>query len=331
MYQPEAYGIALAFMLISMICWGSWANTMKLTPGWRFQLFYWDYTLGVLLMSLVWGLTLGNTDDGPLSFFRNLQQAGTAKIFLALLGGVVFNVANLLLVAAIEIAGLAVAFPIGIGLALVEGVALNYILAPRGNPVLLFGGLILVILAIVCDALAYRRKEVGRSETSRKGIALSVACGVLMGLFYPFVTKAITGEDALGPYTVGFVFAVGILICTVPANYFLMRFPVAGGGPVSFKEYVSARASWHLFALIGGLIWCTGTVLNFVAANAQLVGPAVSYAIGNGATMVSAIWGVFLWKEFSGAPAAALRLLALMFAFFIVGLGAIALAPIVKF
>jgi glucose uptake protein len=328
MYQPESYGIALVMMVVSMLCWGSWANTMKLTPGWRFQHFYWDYVLGVLVMSVIWGITLGSTNQGPQSFMQNLSRAGSSAILYALLGGVVFNVANLLLVAAIEIAGLAVAFPVGIGLALVEGVVINYILDPKGNPYLLFGGLSLVIFAIVCDAMAYRRKEAGSTNVSTKGIVISILAGLLMGLFYPFVTKALTDPRPLGPYTVGFVFAVGILLCTIPANYALMRWPIAGGGALSMRGYFTARGGWHLFAILGGLIWCTGTVFNFVAGRAQLVGPAVSYAIGNGATMVSAAWGVIVWKEFSGAPAGVMRLIALMFILFVVGLGAIAVAPL---
>src|SRR5882762_8914885 len=159
MYQPEAYGIALLFMIGSMLCWGSWANTMKLTPGWAFQLFYWDYVIGIIAASLLWGFTLGSAGGGELSFLRNIGSADVTHIIFALLGGVVFNVANLLLVAAIDIAGLAVAFPIGIGLALVVGVLLNYFISPQGNPLLLFGGMALVVAAIIFDAIAYRLRE----------------------------------------------------------------------------------------------------------------------------------------------------------------------------
>ncbi len=204
MYQPEAYGIALLFMIGSMLCWGSWANTMKLTPGWAFQLFYWDYVLGIVAASLLWGFTLGSAGGGELSFLRNIGSADATHIIFALLGGVVFNVANLLLVAAIDIAGLAVAFPIGIGLALVVGVLLNYFISPQGSPLLLFGGVLLVVLAIVVDAMAYRRRETIRKTPSTRGIQISLACGVLMGVFYPLVAKAITGDHALGPYTVAF-------------------------------------------------------------------------------------------------------------------------------
>jgi glucose uptake protein len=329
MYQPEVYGVVLLLMLLSMVCWGSWANTMKLTPGWPFPLFYWDYVIGVLATSLVLAFTLGSARGGESSFLANLAQTDVRHAVYALLGGAVFNVANLLLVAAIDIAGLAVAFPIGIGLALVVGVLSNYVLAPRGNPILLFGGVTLVALAIVFDALAYRAREAERRQVSGKGITVSLACGLLMGVFYPLVTKAITGQHALGPYSVGVVFALGVLLCAIPLNYFFMRKPVTGGQPASMKQYLAGKAAFHWFGILGGGIWCVGTVLNFVASHAQLVGPAVAYAIGQGATLVSAIWGVFIWREFAGSPPPARRFLPLMFVCFAVGLGAVAVAPLV--
>ncbi len=329
MYQPEAYGIALLFMFISMLCWGSWANTMKLTPGWAFQLFYWDYILGILAASLVWGFTLGSAGGGQLSFLHNIASADSTHILLALLGGVVFNIANLLLVAALDIAGMAVAFPIGIGMALVVGVLLNYFISPKGNPFLLFGGVLLVVVAIVLDALAYRRRETTRKALSARGIQISLAAGVLMGLFYPLVAKASSGARSLGPYTVAFFFAVGAALCAIPVNYFLMRKPLTVSPPVSMADYRKGRPAWHWWGILGGAIWCTGTTFNFVASHAQMVGPAVSYAIGQGATMVSAIWGVFVWREFASAPPNARKLIPLMFICFLVGLCAVAVAPVI--
>jgi glucose uptake protein len=327
MYQPEAYAIALSFMVVSMLCWGSWANTMKLAPGYAFQLFYWDYVAGILLGSLVWGFTLGSWGGGALSFVPNINAADERHILFAMAGGAVFNVANLLLVAAIDLAGLAVAFPIGIGLALVVGVILNYALAPKGNPLLLFGGVLLVVIAIVIDALAYRRREGDKHSVSVRGIVISVACGILMGVFYPLVTKAVTGERSLGPYSVALFFALGVLLCAIPVNYLLMRKPLTHSAPVRMSQYFQAKPAWHIWGVLGGLIWCTGTIFNFVASHAQIVGPAVSYAIGQGATMVSALWGVFIWKEFAEAPPASRRLIPAMFIFFVLGLGSIAIAP----
>jgi len=330
MFIPNVYLLALSMMVLTMICWGSWANTQKLCKGWRFELFYWDYVWGILVIALLMGFTLGRTDAAsPDSFLANLRAADAHHWLLAFLGGVVFNISNILIVAAIAIAGLAVAFPIGIGLALVIGSVLNYIITPKGNPWLLFGGILLVSVAIVLDALAYR-KLVKDLTVSTKGIVISLLGGVGMGLFYPFVAKAITGENHLGPYTVAFVFAIGVLVCTIPLNYIFMRKPVSGL-PVAMGDYFRGRPALHFWGVLGGIIWGVGTISSFVASYAQMVGPAAAYALGQGATMVSAIWGVFVWREFAGAPAEARRLLALMFLFFIIGLSSIAIAPIVHF
>ena len=330
MFVPTTYAVALAMMMLSMICWGSWANTQKLCKNWRFELFYWDYVWGILLISVLMGFTLGRTHPGsPDSFMTNLGRADVHHVLLAFVGGIVFNIANILLVAAIAIAGLAVAFPIGIGLALVIGSVLNYIITPAGNPLLLFGGIALVCVAIVLDAMAYRKISQDL-KLSTKGILLSLLCGVGMGLFYPFVAKAISGPHHLGPYTVAYVFGLGVLVCTVPLNYVFMRRPVSGP-PVGFVDYLKGSKSLHLCGILGGMIWGVGTISNFVASYVRMVGPAASYALGQGATMVSAIWGVFVWKEFAGADRSAKRLLALMFAFFVAGLICVALAPVVKF
>ncbi|HEX3660468.1 MAG TPA: GRP family sugar transporter [Acidobacteriaceae bacterium] len=327
MYQPETYAIALLFMVLSMLCWGSWANMIKACPGYRFQLFYWDYVIGLVLGALAWGLTMGSYGSRGLPFLSDLSQADAHHIELALAGGVIFNVANLLLVAAIDIAGLAVAFPVGIGLALVVGAVSSYVLAPAGNPILLFGGIVIVILAIVLDAAAYRAREQQKGVTTR-GVVLSLVSGVLMGSFYPFVSRAMSGHGSAGPYATSFYFAIGVGLCSLVANTLLMRKPLDGRGPVSFRVYGKARPVWHLWGILGGGIWFTGAILNFVASRAHIVGPAVSYSIGQGATMISAAWGVFVWHEFSAAPRRSKMLLAWMFVLFICGLTAVALAPI---
>jgi glucose uptake protein len=329
MFIPQVYAVALAMMILSMICWGSWANTQKATGKWRFELFYWDYVWGILLFAVVAGLTFGRTDAAsPDSFFRNLAAADHTHLAWAFLGGIVYNIANILIVAAIAVAGMAVAFPVGIGLALVIGSVLNYIITPKGNPLLLFGGVALVCVAIVLDALAYRKLSPD-SKASTKGIVLSLLGGFGMGLFYPFVAKGISGPNHLGPYTVAFVFTLGVLAINIPANYFIMRRPVEGA-PVSISEYFRGTSRLHLWGIAGGIFWAVGTISNFVASYAAMVGPATSYALGQGATMIGAIWGVFVWKEFAGAGAATKRMLALMFAFFLVGLVCVALAPVIK-
>ena len=333
MYQPESYAVALAFMIVTMLCWGSWANTLKLTPGYRFQLFYWDYVVGLFVGALAWGFTLGSTGGGiGLPFLADVTHANSQSILWAIVGGIIFNIANLLLVAAIDIAGLAVAFPIGIGLALVVGAVSSYLLAPKANPLMLFGGVALVLLAILCDAAAYRAREnagaSSRQTTSTRGIVLSLVAGLLMGTFYPFVSKAMSGEGAPGPYAISLFFAVGVALCAIPFNYLLMRKPLDGKAPVTMAGYTQAKGSWHLWGILGGVIWSTGATLNFVASRTGVVGPAVSYSIGQGATMVTAAWGVFTWREFAAAPAKAKQLLFWMFVLFLLGLTLVALAPL---
>jgi glucose uptake protein len=148
-----------------------------------------------------------------------------------------------------------------------------------------------------------------------------------MGSFYPFVSRSMTGQHALGAYAITLVFALGVALCALPVNYLLMRRPLVGAA-VSMNGYWTARTSWHGWGIVGGGIWCTGAVFNFVASRAHIVGPAVSYSIGQGATMISAAWGVFVWKEFAGAPRRSQTLLVWMFVFFLCGLTAIALAPL---
>jgi len=330
MLLPETYQAALALMLLSMLCWGSWANTLKLCPGYRFQLFYWDYALGLAGAAVILGLTAGSHGPVPPAFLNDVIQTPLSIVVLAACGGAIFNVANLLLVAAIDVAGLAVAFPVGIGLALVVGSVSSYLVNPKANPLLLFGGVALVCIAIVLDAAAYRARERKAKAATTRGIVLSLVAGLLMGSFYPLVARAMNGADGqhVGPYAIAVFFAIGVLVSTVPANLLLMAKPLDGKPPVSGAGYWSAFLSWHIAGLLGGAIWCVGAVANFVASGAHLVGPAVSYSIGQGATMVSACWGVFVWHEFAGAPRSAKRLLLLMFIFFALGLCAVALAPL---
>lgn len=337
MLVPHTYAAALLIMLTSMLCWGSWANTLKLCPGYRFQLFYWDYALGVFLAAMLLGVTAGSHGSDGAPFLADIVQMSPQAMMLAAFGGVIFNIANLLLVAAIDVAGLAVAFPVGIGLALVVGSVWSYLVNPKANPLLLFGGVALVVVAIILDAAAYRRREAkgrGKSKAApatTRGITLCLVAGVLMGSFYPLVAQAMTGSElqpAPGPYAISMLFAVGVLISTVPANLLLMFKPLDGKPPVGMGGYWEAPFGWHAAGLFGGAVWCCGAVANFVGSGAHQVGPAVSYAIGQGATMISACWGVFVWHEFAGAPPQAKKLLLYMFVFFALGLTAVALAPL---
>lgn len=338
MYLPGTYEAALLLMLLSMFCWGSWANTLKLSPGFRFQLFYWDYVLGLTAAAIVWGLTAGTLGHAGPAFAETLSKTPLDAIAWAAAGGVVFNIANLLLVAAIDVAGLAVAFPVGIGLALIVGSVSSYVLKPAGNPLLLFAGIALVTLAIILDAAAYRRREASQPASQNaptasptRGIVLSLVAGILMGGWYPIATHNLATASGPGPYALALFFTLGVLLSTIPANLYLMARPLDGKPPVDGAGYWKAPLRWHLAGALGGLIWCVGAVANFIASVARLdhpIGPAVSYSIGQGATMISACWGVFVWREFAGAPRSAKLLLTFMFVFFLLGLASIAIAPL---
>jgi glucose uptake protein len=324
MFVLQSYPWAVVFCVITMFCWGSWANTQKLArQGWRFELFYWDYTIGVLLLTLILGLTLGSYGSVGNTFTADLAQVSRSSIYSALLGGAIFNLANILLVAAIDIAGMSVAFPVGIGIALVLGVVLNYAANPIGNATMLFAGVALVVLAIVLDAIAYRTIPGGAAGISTKGLVLSVACGVLMGFFYRFVAVSMYPEFAhpepgkLGPYAAVFIFAVGIFLSNFVLNTFVMKRPFVGL-PVSYADYFKGDLRTHLTGILGGIIWGLGMSFNIIASGRA--GFAISYGLGQGATMVAAVWGVFIWREFRAAPARASKLIAAMFVCFLAGL-----------
>lgn len=323
MFLPHGFTTALVMTTVSTLCWGSWANTYKATRGYRFELFYWDYAIGIVLVSLVWALTLGSFPaGGGETFAANVAAADRANIAWALAGGVIFNAANLLLVAGIDMAGLSIAFPVAIGIALVVGVVMSYAIQPRGNPVALGAGVALALVAVVFDGRAYAALG-GGARASRKAIVVCVVSGLLMGSFAPFVTRAMTSGRALGPYSVAVFFTLGALLSCFVINVYFMRRPLVGD-PVAFGGFAAARPLDHAMGVLGGFIWGTGTVFNFVAAS--FVGVAISYAIGQAAPMVAALWGVAVWREFRGAPPRAALYLALMFVCYIAALAVIASA-----
>jgi glucose uptake protein len=324
-----SYPSAVFLCLVTMLCWGSWANMQKLSSrSWAFQLFYWDYAIGILVLALVLAFTMGSHGLGGRSFLADVEQARAGWLGSAFLGGVIFNLANILLVAAIDIAGLAVAFPVGIGLALVLGVITTYWAKPEGNVPMLAIGVGCVLVAVILDALAYKRLASGELKTPTKGIVLSLAAGALMGFFYSFVAHAMGAIDPLtqtleagklSPYTAIVFFSVGILISNFLWNSIVMAKPFVGA-PVRYADYFTrGTPRLHLIGIVGGMIWSLGMALSILANNAA--GPALSYGLGQGATLVAALWGVFVWKEFKEAPKGTNGILVAMFLFFIAGLG----------
>lgn len=325
MFIIQSYSVAILFTIITMICWGSWANTQKLAgKNWRFELFYWDYVIGILLFSLISAFTLGSIGSEGRSFLTDLSQASAGNIGSALLGGVIFNAANILLSAAIAIAGMSVAFPVGIGLALVLGVIINYLGVAKGNPALLFTGVALVTAAIIFNAIAYRKASKSAGHVSTKGIVISIVAGVLMSFFYRFIAASMDLEDfvhpaagKMTPYSAVFIFSTGIFISNFLFNTILMKRPFEGV-PTGYGEYFKGRFPIHLVGILGGLIWGLGNSFNLIAAGTA--GPAISYGLGQGATLVAALWGVFIWREFKNAPAGTGKYITAMFLFFVAGI-----------
>jgi glucose uptake protein len=324
MFAIETYSVAIIFCVVTMLCWGSWANTQKLAgASWRFELFYWDYTIGILIFTLLFAVTLGSFGNAGRSFTDDLQQADMNNLLLAFIGGVVFNLANILLVAAIAIAGMAVAFPVGIGIALVLGVVVNYIGQPEGNPVLLFSGVALITAAIIINAIAYKKSSAENKTTSTKGLIISVVSGLLMGLFYRFVARSMFSDfyhpeaGKLSPYTAMVLFALGIFISNFIFNTYLMYRPFVGER-VAPTQYFRGGFRNHFIGILGGFIWCLGMSFNIIASGKT--SPAISYGLGQGATVVAAIWGIFIWKEFKHAPRNVRSLLNVMLLLYVVGL-----------
>jgi glucose uptake protein len=327
MFIVEQYALAVALCVVTMLCWGSWANTQKLAgKTWRFELFYWDYVIGVFLAAIVFAFTLGSSGAAGRPFLDDLRQATPGVLGSAFVGGIVFNAANILLVAAIALAGMAVAFPVGIGMALVLGVIVNYAAQPAGRPGMLFAGVGLVAAAIILDAIAYRRLPGQTAKNATLGLLLSVAAGLLMGFFYRFVAAAMAPDfkvmepGRIGPYTAMVLFSAGLVASNVVFNTILMRKPVSGE-PLEPAAYFRGTARDHFWGVAGGMIWAVGMTLSIIAFG--VAGPAISYGLGQGATMVAAAWGVFVWREFAAAPPGTASLLTLMFVCFIAGLGLI--------
>ena len=334
----QNYSLAIFAFVLCMICWGSWANTQKMAKNYRFELYYWDLILGILATAMVAALTLGSFGTEGRPFGDDLSQATSNSILMAILGGVVWNLGNILLVAGISLTGLSVAFPIGGGIAWVLGIGYNYLLeyqdrgTTEGSPWILVFGVVFIIIAIYFSGKSYKKLEGNTSKKSTKGIVVSAIAGILIAFFYGLVVQSMDntfvagGSGTLTPFTAVFFFAIGTLVCTLIANPIFMRFPLRGD-PVSISGYLTASAGEHAAGWIGGMIWMSGMVLSFMAVGAG--SPAISYALSNAAPVVAAIWGVFIWKEFAGSDKRTKQLLGGMFLFYLLGLVLIVISKLV--
>ena len=306
-----------------MIGWGSWANTQKLAgrTKWPFELYYWDYAIGLLLFSIVFMFTAGSTGAFGMSASENLKLACSHSILQAVESGVLFNVANILLVVAIDVAGMSVAFPVGIGLALIIGTVTAYTQQPKGNAPILFAGVAFVLVAMILSAAAYRKLPRTRTGSWGKGMLFAVVAGCLMGFFYPQLMQSLSPgfnsapivPGKLTPYTALFFFSLGVIGSNIIVNSIFMR---AAGR--TYSEYFAGTPRLHSLGILGGAIWMLALGLNVIASG--IAGPAISYALGQGATLIAAIWGVVIWKEFRAAPSRTMPLVSMMFAGYVLGL-----------
>lgn len=323
MYAPETYGTALVLMLTSMVCWGSWPNFLKKLPGWRLEYFYIDYTLGFLVTVLIYGITLGSGSADEPGHLSLLLQAGQREAIFAMVGGFIWNFGNILLLNSIMIAGLAVAFPIAAIPAIVLGIGASYWLQPVGNPLVLATSAVVLLVAAQTTAAAYRRLGTVSTVNRTRGIATALISGFLIGFFPPFVTAAISGSAALDAYTVSTLFMAGAFVATAIAMPLLIRHPLIGEAG-KLRGYLDGRASSHVLGLLAGVVWCSGTVFNFISAG--MVGIAISVGIGSGAPMIGALWGVFAWGEFANGSASSKVFIAASLLLYAVGVAAMAIA-----
>jgi glucose uptake protein len=325
MFILQSYSFAVLFCIITMFCWGSWGNTQKLaSKTWRFEYFYWDYVIGLVLFSTFSAFTLGSFGSEGRNFLSDLPQADLHNIGSAFLGGIIFNASNILLSAAIAICGMSVAFPVGVGLALVLGVLINYFGAEKGEPVYIFLGVMLIAIAIVLSGLAYKNATVASKKLSTKGILISAVAGIIMAFFYRFVAASMDLENfsapatgKMTPYTAVFIFALGVFASNFIFNTIAMKRPVEGE-PINIAGYFKGNFTTHMVGILGGVIWCIGQSFSLIASGKA--GAAISYGLGQGATLISAIWGILIWKEFKGAPKISNQLNIAMFILFLIGL-----------
>jgi glucose uptake protein len=357
MILPNTYIPALLLAVLALFCWGTWANTCKLAGSQRFELYYWDYALGVLLAATVAAFTFGSLgfqwggDVGGFAFLDDVTRSSKHSMAYGMAAGAVWNLGTILLVAAISLAGMSLAFPVGLGLAVTVALVLDYIQKPQGNPVLLLSAVVPILAVVALDVVAYRSLSLARATeeikagrtrstkvtASWKAVVLAAIGGLLVALCEPLVDLSRAPDLGMGPYTAAFMFAAGVFASTFIYNLFFMNLPVHGQ-PIELREYFRQRPGRHLLPLLGGMVWAGGLLCYFVATSAitegspaaasvPLLGPATGHVLVLGAALLSALWGLLVWKEFAGASGRVRALLALMVVLLAGTLALIAIAP----
>jgi len=328
MTLATTYGAALCLAIFSLLCLGSWANSLKLAGRWRFELFYFDFSFGLAATSLVLAFTAGSLGYDSFTFMDDVMRASKHSWAYAFGAGLIFNLGNMLLIAGMSLVGMSIAFPIGLGIAIVLGALVAHVVNSQGHPVLVFTGVAVVLVAVLVCAFGYRslahlreieKMKAGQHRTLRpsvswKGVLLSVGGGILLGSFTPLLDMARDPDIGLGPYALGVIFCLGMAFSTIVYNLYFMNLPVKGK-PVEILAYFQGTIRQHLFGVLGGAVWSLGAIAAMIVSSSPketIPGPALSYALAHSAPLLAAIWGLVVWKESRGADAKVTALMGLM-------------------
>ncbi|MCU1259435.1 MAG: putative integral rane protein [Bryobacterales bacterium] len=343
MILPTSYLATLVVIILGMLCWGLWANTFKLAGNWRFELYYLDFAFGASLLAVVAALTAGTLGFDGFSFTDDLLHAGKTQDLEGFIAGMIFNFGNMLLVAAVGLAGLSIALPVAMGVALVLDVILAFIFRPQGNSAVLFAGAAIILVALVTAIYAFRYYRLSqvdelvktgkvkstRRRVSLKGVFVALVSGLFLGGFLPLLEKSQATDAGLGPYGETFVFAAGIMLSTILYNLFFMNLPVSGQ-PLEIIDYFKSPLRQHLMGLLGGVLWCSGMLLLLVGGRAEgtaALSPAAIFGISQSSTVIAALCGLLLWKEFAAADLRVRAMTFVMIVLFTCGLAMLAIGP----
>ena len=335
MILPGSQLFNLILLVFGMLCLGTWANTFRMTSKWRFELYCFDFAVGAVLAALLIGFTFGSLGWDGFALLDDLRIAGKQKDALALAAGAVFNLGNMVILGALSVAGVTVAYMIGVGAMLTVGLIITYFTSPSGNGAMLAGGVVLFLGSVILLAVSYRMHaqarlvilmREGKTKNTRKALSLkgqflALIGGVVASAYFPLINAARSGENGLGPYALGIFFAIGIFISTVMFSLFFMNLPV-DGDPLEFTAYFNGKAKSHWLGIAGGVLWFIGFECTLVAARAEgrnIVSAVPTRGLLLGAVVIGALWGLLRWKEFAGANSRVRTLLALALFVFVVG------------
>jgi glucose uptake protein len=344
MILPQTSSLVLILMVVSMLLLGAWPGMFKATRKWRFELFYIDFAFGLLLAALIYSFTFGDLGYDGFTFIDDLQHAGKHQWVYCFLAGAIFNLGNMLLLGAVSVAGISIAFPMALGVAAVATTLAGLAGKPAGNTLLVLLGCALVLTSVVMNAIAYRimvreRHEklarAGVTKSTRrpnpiKGIVLAVIGGLLMASIGGLMVKARDPDVGLGPYTAAAIFSLGMFVTSFVFAVFLMNLPIEGE-PLDFGAYFTSRPSQHIMGVLGGALWYSGALAVLISTSVPLQlqpGPLVRFLLAQGAPVVAALLGILIWKEFKSGDIRLKVLATLMLVLFICGLAMIGLAPL---